>query len=538
MNVSQNLANIPWHKEFNGFGDTATVNTATKMKDIINSSAKNPYIRRWAEKILSTKNVKSYDWIGEVEAIHNWVRDNIRYTHDPAGIEYLQTPPTLLMLIEQGERPMGDCITGDTKIIVKNKETNTYELKPIQELELCYNKYEALSYNFDRKKWEFKNILNFQYKGKKETLQVRFDNGSYIKCTHNHKLFNATLSTNNKIKNIEAREISNIGWNLPGKEKSLYNRVCCAIRIPSLNINTNKSKEYLWIEGIYVAEGSYGNSSICQDKKDVREEIDKNLELAGIKNSGHWTREHSGEKYVKLDNIKDFGLKCHTKKFLNEHLSMSVEDIKNILDGYTKGDGHVPTNEKSSWYGRIDVMYTTNSMELADQLTFLHLILGKPLYKAYVNKPSNYSIHPCWRLYCHNSEKPQGYRRERLNDVAFTSIVEVFPIGIYDVYDIEVEDTHNFVTSDGIILHNCDDMSMLTLSLLKSIGYEVGLKVTSYKPNGTYQHVYGIVRVPIGKTSPEGYSVQNIWLATDTIKPDKNLGWEATNPTRTFTMEV
>ncbi len=190
--ISQNLANIPWHKEFNGFGDAAATNTATKMKDIINLSAKNPYIRRWTEKILSTKDVKSYDWVGEVEAIHNWVRDNIRYTHDPAGIEYLQTPPTLLMLIEKGERPMGDC----------------------------------------------------------------------------------------------------------------------------------------------------------------------------------------------------------------------------------------------------------------------------------------------------------------------------------------------------------DDMSMLTLSMLKSIGYEVGLKVTSYKSDGAYQHVYGIVRVPVSKPSPEGYSVQNIWLATDTIKPEKHLGWEAPNPTRTFTMKI
>lgn len=109
MNVSQQLSSIPWHKEFNGFGDTAVVNTATKMKDIINSSAKNPYIRRWSEQILAKANVKAYDWIGEINAIFTWVRDNIRYTHDPRGIEYLQTPPVLLQLIERGETPMGDC---------------------------------------------------------------------------------------------------------------------------------------------------------------------------------------------------------------------------------------------------------------------------------------------------------------------------------------------------------------------------------------------------------------------------------------------
>lgn len=109
MNISQSLVNIPWHKEFNGFGDTAVVNTATKMKDIINSSAKNPYIRRWAEKIIRDKNVKAYDWLGEIKAIHNWVRDNTRYTHDPKGIEYLQTPPVVLQLVDRNEVPFLDC---------------------------------------------------------------------------------------------------------------------------------------------------------------------------------------------------------------------------------------------------------------------------------------------------------------------------------------------------------------------------------------------------------------------------------------------
>lgn len=107
--ISQDLANVPVVRQFNGLGEAAIHNTATKMRDIINESGKNPYIRRWAERILSQANIPAYDWIGEAKAIHNWVRDNVRYTHDPRGIEYLQTPPTMLKLIEQNERPMGDC---------------------------------------------------------------------------------------------------------------------------------------------------------------------------------------------------------------------------------------------------------------------------------------------------------------------------------------------------------------------------------------------------------------------------------------------
>lgn len=109
MNVTRNLEGTPWTKSFNGFGDTAVMNTIDKMKVIINDSAKNPYVRRYAEAILNKYKVSSYDWIGEAKAVHNWVRDNIRYTHDPLNVEYLQTPPVLLKLIERGERPMGDC---------------------------------------------------------------------------------------------------------------------------------------------------------------------------------------------------------------------------------------------------------------------------------------------------------------------------------------------------------------------------------------------------------------------------------------------
>jgi transglutaminase-like putative cysteine protease len=43
------------------------------------------------------------DWTGQVKAIHRYVRDQIRYVMDPAGIETLSTP---MRLIEIGA---GDC---------------------------------------------------------------------------------------------------------------------------------------------------------------------------------------------------------------------------------------------------------------------------------------------------------------------------------------------------------------------------------------------------------------------------------------------
>lgn len=103
---------IPRTEEYIGTGDTAIYNTVAKMKEIITNSSKNPYIREWAGKIISGVEVNNKK--SEVAAIFNFVRDNVRYTKDPLGFEYIQTPPVLLESIRQymdgkGERPAGDC---------------------------------------------------------------------------------------------------------------------------------------------------------------------------------------------------------------------------------------------------------------------------------------------------------------------------------------------------------------------------------------------------------------------------------------------
>jgi Transglutaminase-like superfamily len=103
---------VPVSEEYIGTGDTAIYNTVTKMKGIINNSSRNPYVREWAGHIVS--GVEVNDKPGEAEAIYNFVRDNARYTKDPLGFEYIQTPPTLLESIGQylnrkGNRPIADC---------------------------------------------------------------------------------------------------------------------------------------------------------------------------------------------------------------------------------------------------------------------------------------------------------------------------------------------------------------------------------------------------------------------------------------------
>jgi hypothetical protein len=55
-----------------------------------------PAIRQLVGKILS--NVEEKDYMGELQAIFNWVRKNIRYTRDPYNLELFQKPKRILEL--------------------------------------------------------------------------------------------------------------------------------------------------------------------------------------------------------------------------------------------------------------------------------------------------------------------------------------------------------------------------------------------------------------------------------------------------------
>lgn len=82
-------------------GATGTSVTLNHMVKLARDGAKDPIVIQTARALV--RDVPQYDRAGEIRALFEYVRDGIRYTNDPLGVELLTTPRAT---IEMGA---GDC---------------------------------------------------------------------------------------------------------------------------------------------------------------------------------------------------------------------------------------------------------------------------------------------------------------------------------------------------------------------------------------------------------------------------------------------
>lgn len=67
----------------------------------VHEGAHHPEVRFLAQKIVS--DVPSKDYVGEAQAIFDFMRKRVRYTLDPRGLEWVQTPRYTLLVVGQGD---------------------------------------------------------------------------------------------------------------------------------------------------------------------------------------------------------------------------------------------------------------------------------------------------------------------------------------------------------------------------------------------------------------------------------------------------
>lgn len=82
-------------------GPSGTAQTLKCMARLAREGAKDPGVIQVASSLV--RDCGQYDRVGEVRALHGFVRDSIRYTNDPVAMELIRTPRAIL------EMGVGDC---------------------------------------------------------------------------------------------------------------------------------------------------------------------------------------------------------------------------------------------------------------------------------------------------------------------------------------------------------------------------------------------------------------------------------------------
>lgn len=375
--------------------------------------------------------------------------------------EFWATAKTTIERIKNKENLLGDCFTGDTRIIVKNKLNNKIESKTFNELRTTFKRYDALSYNTATGNSEFKPITAFIPKGIKEVVKAKFRNGGAVKVTDNHRfLVSGSLNKNINKYNYTWTELKDIDLN------NSHRRQCLAVnKITDYNGNII-SDELCNVIGSYVADGNskrnnkggVGAVVIAGDDEKRQEKLRKAIIKLGM---GCDQTERKVHAYTKVSSIDEYnrlfyemGEKGTFKKFPNIVMSADNESVKKILKYYGDRDG----TKKG---GKV-VTYSTVSDKLAEQLKLLLTRIG--VHYSHIVQDYQYddaNRQPIHRIYCKSNPV------ERLPNTIHNALQSIEYYGEEEVFDITVADNHNFVLSDTrVIAHNCDDMMVLRHSCL------------------------------------------------------------------------
>jgi len=402
-----------------------------------------------------------------VKIAWNIVNTEIRYRYDT---DLFNQADFWMQPCEVYTMRFGDCLTGDTEIVtLKDGQYEFTKIKDIKEGDL------VLSYDFEKEEYCFKPVLKVMDKGVKSVYEISLKNGTWFRCTEEHKLFvyhccSATYSghfVDGKYWYVDIEPLSQ--FKQEWEEKKDHRRqLLCVKKIPSLGKYVNKDQ--LIIEGFYVAEGwndKSGKVCIGSHKIDF---VKKSLDRLGV-SYREWTN-NSGVPCVTIHksalkkHLYELGRNARDKHFSPKSLSLSETCLKTLLQAYSEGDGYINPKRRAGDFGasNVKLIYNTSSDLLAKQLRFMHWILGEPLYSWYQVNHMGAGKYPIWRLYV---GQKGSYTKEILNGVSKVPVKSIEYVGEERTYDITVADTHNFVLAEsGLIIHNCEDSSILLASAI------------------------------------------------------------------------
>ncbi len=352
----------------------------------------------------------------------------------------------------------GDCFAWYEEIYTKD---GIKKIKDIKEGDL------VLTYDFDRKKFIYKPVVKHWYKGKLQVNRVHFRNGTWIDVSENHPMWIRYTQKESKYEKKYLSEVDLTRW--------WKRKVPIAKKLPREIIDKQEITEDLaFVIGYFLAEGSIDKTGrISLSGHEMAENILPILDRHGFSYSERYN--NSGVLEIRLSESWFTKILREFSSY-DDNLSFSAKipewvfnlpdnKLEMIIEGYKLGDGtkNVGANQYNKEY-----VISTSSYELAMDLQRIALHLG---FSFHIWKQENHGSagkRPIYRLTRNkNSHFLKDYGYDNISEV---SISHIEKLGEVDMYDITVADTHTVIMRNGIITHQCEDGTILFVTLSRIAG--------------------------------------------------------------------
>ena len=345
-----------------------------------------------------------------------WVIENIPYKSDT---ENYKKGEFWCMPFETLSKRSGDCLKWNTKLYTESGPKNIEDI--------------YIGEKIIGKNGEYKKVVNKWDKGFLKTKEIILNNGSSIVATDEHKFI---LSDG---KEVRTKDIK-IGDILK--------------QINNLNFGETDEKEdpdYWKLVGLFVSDGwaDYSKSVICISGKDgCKKEAQKEWVKEYCIKRGidyYWNKRYILIKSKDLFNdLKECGGHAIDKHI--HKIPKNKNNIISLLDGL-KADSY--TNKKGT------TTFGTISEELKNQIRVLYRVLGFSVHtRLWQPTKTQFGKNPIWRIVVRGKKEIPA------------KVVGILESDIERVYDIEVEGNEIYLPENDVLVHNCEDLSILLANLM------------------------------------------------------------------------
>lgn len=339
----------------------------------------------------------------------------------------------------------GTCLPGDTELYTPIGPKKIKDIKKDDEV-FCFDKGQLI-----------KNKVNaLLLQGEKEVFEIKTGDGKTIRATANHPFLI------NKIRS------SNLEWKMVSELKT--GDLATAVNKLPENIDpyfdsliTEKMAKAL---GFFLADGWVQRNPKINRTCLAKGLVEKTKEFKEAFEDAFNVEFKEADKWYYLDSkriavvLSLLGLKQpHQTAFLPHWLySISQSKIKAFIHGFLGGDGYY---RKDYDCCRLEIA----SKELADGLKHLCRYVGYKATDVWERTRLNTAPNSPNRLNEYKTSYNlwinfKGHRKssglEKVADIEWfhsTAIKSIEPIGIEEVFDIEVQGAHNFI-ANGVVVHN------------------------------------------------------------------------------------